>query len=336
MKAIVHHEYGPPEVLSIEEVHKPELRENDIQVRVRATSVNYGDLVGRNFGNLSAAEFNMPAFMWLPARLLFGFNKPRKGILGSEFAGDVEATGNKVTQFKKGDAVFGYLGQKMGAYAEYIRMEATGVVTLKPHTMNYAEATSVPYGAIMALSILKKVRMKSGQKILINGASGSIGSFAVQIAKLYGAEVTGVCGTPRLEFVKKLGADRVIDYTREDFTQDRQTYDLIFDILGKSSFSRCKNVLKPNGIYLLASFKTKQIFQMVTTSFKGNQKVICAIGSEKVEDLRTITKWIETGKMKSIVDKVFVMDQAVEAHHYVESRHKTGHVVIDMDNQPGI
>ncbi len=313
MKAIVYEAYGPPEVLRLKEVDKPLPKDNEILLKVRATTVNYGDLTGRNFANIRARDFNMPSVLWLPARFMFGYSKPKKGILGSEFAGEVVSKGNNVRRFNDGDPVFGYLGQTMGAYAEYLCIDANKVVALKPANMSYEEAAAVPYGSIMALSLLRKVNIEKDHKVLINGASGGIGSYAVQLAKHYGAEVTGVCGSQRLEFVKALGADKVIDYKKNDFIQSDESYDLIFDVLGRSTFEKCKNVLRPGGIYLLASFKMNKVFQMLTTSIAGKNKVICAIGSEKAEDLRTIKELIEAGKIKSIIDKTSPMDQAAEA-----------------------
>ena len=210
-------------------------------------------------------------------------------------------------------------------------MPENGVMAIKPANLTYEEAAVVPYGAIMALNLLRKVNIQPGQKVLINGASGGIGSAAVQIAKHFGAEVTGVCGTPRLEFVKSLGADHVIDYTVEDFTQNGETYDLIFDILGKSSFTRCKNSLKPNGILLFASFKMKQLVQMLWTSRSGSgKKVICAIAPGSVEDLNSVKELIEAGKIKAIIDRCYPMEQAAEAHRYVEEGQKKGSVVITV------
>ena len=207
----------------------------------------------------------------------------------------------------------------------------SGTVALKPSNLSYEEAATLPYGAIMATSLLGKANIQRGQKVLINGASGGIGSMAVQLAKHFGAEVTGVCGTPRLEFVKSLGADKVIDYTKEDFTQNGETYDLIFDILGRSSFSKLKRSLKPNGIYLLASFKMKALLQMLWTSITGSkQKVICAFANETPESLVFVKKLVEEGKIKAIVDKSFPMEQAAEAHRYVEDGHKQGNVVITI------
>ncbi len=226
----------------------------------------------------------------------------------------------------------GYLGQRMGAYAEYLCMPEDGSLALKPANMTYAEAATVPYGAIMATSLLRKGHLHSGHKVLVNGASGGIGSAAVQLAKYHGAEVTGVCGTPRLAYVKSLGADRVIDYTEEDFTQNGATYDLVFDILGMRSFSRCKNSLKQNGIYLLASFKMKPLFQMLWTKIFGSRKVICAMASEKSDDLVFVKELIEAGKFKSIVDKCFPLEEAAEAHRYVESGLRRGNVVITLEH----
>jgi NADPH:quinone reductase-like Zn-dependent oxidoreductase len=329
MKAIVFTEYGTPDVLKIKEVAKPTSKDNEILVKVYATPINYGDLLARNFGNLTPSEFNMPAPLYLPSRMSFGWNKPKITILGSELAGEVEAVGKDVTKFKAGDQVFAYLGMNMGANAEYVCIPETGTVALKPVNLSYEKAATLPYGAIMATSLIGKANIQRGQKVLINGASGGIGSMAVQLAKHFGAEVTGVCGTPRLKFVKSLGADKVIDYTKEDFTQNGETYDLIFDILGRSSFSRVKHSLKPNGIYLLASFKMKALLQMLWTSITGSkQKVICTFANETAESLDFVKKLVEEGKIKAIVDKRFPMEQAAEAHRYVEGGHKQGNVVI--------
>jgi NADPH:quinone reductase-like Zn-dependent oxidoreductase len=333
MKAIVYKKYGPPDVLHLEEVEKPAPKEDEVQIKIYATTVNYGDLIARNFKNTPLRKFNMPLPFWLPTRIFFGFRKPRKKILGSEFAGEIEATGKDVKRFKKGDQVFGYRGMSMGAYAEYLCMPEDGAVAIKPANMTYEEAAVVPYGALMALSLLRKVNIQPGQKVLVNGASGGIGSAAVQLAKYYGAEVTGVCGTPRLEFVKSLGADKVIDYTKEDFTQSGETYDLVFDILGVSSFSLCKNSLKENGRYLLASFKMKPLFQMLWTSIIGSKKVICAMSTESPEDLISIKELVEAGVIKSIIDRTYPLEQTAETHRYVEEGLKKGHIVITVGHK---
>jgi NADPH:quinone reductase-like Zn-dependent oxidoreductase len=275
----------------------------------------------------------MPFPFWLITKLFFGIRKPKITILGSEFAGEVEAVGKDVKSFKQGDQVFGYPGQSMGAYAEYLCMPEDGVLAIKPTNMTYEEAAVVPYGAIMALNLLRdKGNIQSGQKVLINGASGGIGSAAVQLAKYFGAEVTGVCSTPRLELVKSLGADKVIDYTKEDFTQSGETYDLIFDILGKSSFSRCRSSLSQNGRYLLASFKMRQLFQMLWTSMIGSKRVICAIAPGSTEDLVSVKELIETGKIKAAIDRRYPLEQTAEAHSYVEKGLKKGHIVIAVEH----
>jgi len=328
MKAIVCMEYGTPNVLQLKEVFKPTPKDNEVLIRVHATSVNFGDLMARNFKAVSARKFNMPVFFWLPAKISFGLRKPNISILGSELAGEIEAVGENVKRFKKGDQVFGYPGMSFGAYAEYLCMPEDGCLAIKPVNMTYEEAAVVPYGAIMALNLLRKVNIQPGQKVLINGASGGIGSAAVQIAKHWGADVTGVCSAARLEFVKSLGADKVIDYAKEDFTQNGETYDLIFDVLGKGSFSTVKHSLKPNGILLFASFKMKQLIQMLWTSKTGGKKVICAIAPGSVEDLHSVKELIEAGKIKAIIDRCYPLEQTAEAHRYVEQGHKKGNVVI--------
>lgn len=330
MKAVVYTEYGAPEVLHLKEVEKPTPQDNEIRVRVYATSVSFGDIIARKLGKMSPGEFYMPSLFWLFARIEFGFRKPKKGSLGSEFAGEVESVGTAVSRFKVGDPVFGYRGMHMGANAEYLCMAEDGMVAIKPANMSYEEAATVPGGALTALSLLRKANIQPGQKVLINGASGSIGSAALQLAKHYGAEVTGVCGTPRVEFVKALGADQVIDYTQEDFTRNGETYDLIFDILGKSSFSRCKRSLKPDGRYLLASFKVKQLLQMLWTSRIGSKKVICALSSDHPEDMMIVKDLVEAGKIKSVIDRRYPLEQAAQAHRYVETGHKTGNVIITV------
>jgi NADPH:quinone reductase-like Zn-dependent oxidoreductase len=328
MKAIVFTEYGSPDVLHLKDVPKPSPKENEILVRVYATPVNYGDLTARNF---ASSQFNMPAPFYLPARMAFGWSKPKTNVLGSELAGQVEAVGAAVTKFQPGDQVFAYVGMRMGANAEYLCIPETGTIALKPVNLSYAEAATLPYGAIMASSLLRKVNLQPGQKVLINGASGGIGSMAVQLAKHLGAEVTGVCGAPRLDFVRSLGADKVVDYTQEDFTQNGETYDLIFDILGKRSFAQLKPSLTPNGIYLLASYKMKAIFQMLWTALtRRKQKIICAFAEETAQDLVLVGELAEAGQIKAIIDRCFPLEQAAEAHRYAESGQKRGSVIITL------
>jgi NADPH:quinone reductase-like Zn-dependent oxidoreductase len=331
MKAIVCTEYGPPGVLRLAEVETPSPRDGEVRVRVYATTVNYGDLMARNFKAVTLHEFNMPFLFWVFTKLYFGIGRPKVTVLGSEFAGVVDAVGGGVTRFKEGDQVFGYPGQSMGAYAEYLCMPEDGTLALKPAGTTYEEAAAVPYGAMTALNLLRKVDLQPGQRILINGASGSIGSGAVQLAKRhFGAHVTGVCGTPRLDYVRALGADEVVDYTREDFTQNGETYDVIFDILGRSSFARCKGSLNENGRYLLASFKLKQLLQMLWTSIAGGKKVICALSSDSAGDLEFVKELAEAGTIRSIIDRSYPLEQAAEAHRYVESGGAQGKVVITV------
>lgn len=330
MKAIIYTEYGPPDVLHLAEVERPFPKDNEVLIKIHAVSINYGDTAARNFKGTSPSEFNMLFLFWFLARISFGWNKPKNNILGSELAGVIEAVGKDVKRFKAGDQVFGYRGQSQRANAEYICMAENALVAIKPSNMTYEEAALVPYGALTAVNLLRSVNIQPGQKVLINGASGGIGSAAIQLAKYYGAEVTGVAATPRLEFMKSLGADKVIDYTKEDFTKNGETYDLIFDILGRSSFSNCKNSLNENGRYLLASFKLKQLLQMLSTSMISGKKVICAMSGEKIEDLLLIKKLVEEGKIKSIIDKRFPLEQTAEAHRYVEGGNKAGSVVITI------
>ncbi len=330
MKAIVYTQYGSPDVLQLKEIAKPTPKDNEVLVKIYATTVNFGDIMARNFKEVTPSQFFMPLFLWIPARLAFGISKPRKHILGNEFAGEIVAVGQTVKRFKVGDPVFGYRGQSMGTNAEYVCVPEDGLVTTKPSNMTYEEAAAVPYGALTALNLLRKVNIQRGQKVLINGASGGIGSYALQLAKYYDAEVTGVCSTPGLEYVKALGADKVIDYTREDFTQSGETYDLILDVLGKSSFSKSKSALKPNGRLMYTSFKMKQVFQMLWTSIIGAKKVICALSGESREDLVLIKNLVEAGKIKAVIDRCYPLEQVAEAHRYVETGHKKGNVIITM------
>lgn len=332
MKAILLTEYGSPDVLHFRDVPKPVPKDNEILVRVYATPVNYGDLTARNFANLTTSEFNMPAPLFFPARMAFGWNRPRTRILGSELAGDVESVGATVTRFRPGDQVFAYVGMKMGAYAEYICLPETGAVTHKPANLSYAQAATLPYGAIMAASLLRKANLQPGQKVLINGASGGIGSMAVQLARHQGAEVTGVCGTARMEYVRSLGASRVIDYTEEDFTRNGETYDLIFDILGKGSFDRIRSSLTPNGVYLLASYKMNAVFRMLWTALtRSRQRVICAFAEERVRDLILVRELAEAGRIQTNIDRCFPIEEAADAHRYVEGGARKGPVVLTVE-----
>ncbi len=327
MKAVYFDEFGSPDVLYMKEVDKPVPAINEVLVKVKATSVNYGDLVARNFKNIPPREFNMPGVLWLITRFAFGLNKPNIHILGSEYSGIVESTGSAVTRFKPGDEVFGYVGESMGACAEYLRVREDSTIALKPSNMSFEEAAVIPYGAIMALYLLRKVNVRAGQNVLIIGASGGIGSAAVQIARATGARVTGVCGTNRVDYVKSLGAEKVIDYTREDYTTTGETYDLIFDVLGRGPFTACRAILKPGGIHFCASFKMKQLINMLLTS-RSDKRMICGIAPGRLQELLDIREMIEAGIFKSFPTRQFPMNHVAEAHRYAESKVRKGHVGI--------
>jgi NADPH:quinone reductase-like Zn-dependent oxidoreductase len=289
--------------------------------------------MARRFNRVTPRTFTMPGVLWLISRADFGWRRPRKPILGSAFSGVVEAVGSAVTRFKVGDEVFGYPGSSFGANAEYLCMRQGATVAIKPANMSHVEASTVPYGGLTALSLLKAVDIQPGQEVLINGASGGIGSYAVQLAKHYGATVTGVCGTRRMPLVKALGADHVIDYTREDFAQNGETYDLILDVLGKSSFSRVKGSLTEKGVYFPVSFKTPHLAQMLWTRLSGGKRVNCTLAMEKPEDLDQIRELVEAGAIKTVVDRCYPLAETAEAHRYLESGQHQGSVVIVLTKE---
>ena len=324
MKAIVYTKYGPPDVLHLEEVEKTTPKDNEVLIKIYATTVTTGDVNARGF-------VFVPRGFGFVSRLMFGLGKPQKTILGVEFAGEIEATGKDVTLFQKGDRVFGISGAGLGAYAEYKCMPETGGLAIKPAKLTYEEAAVIPNGALTALTFLRNLgNIQRGQKILINGASGSVGSAAIQIAKYFGAEVTGVCSAANMELVKSLGADQVIDYTRQDFTKSNETYDIIFDTVGKTSFSGCKNALKQKGLYLAGAGGLREFGQMAWTSMTGGKKVIAGASSERTEDLIFIKKLAEMGKIKPVIDQRYPLEQTADAHRYVDKGHKKGNVVITV------
>ncbi len=322
MKAIVCTKYGPPEVLQLKDVEKPVPKDNEVLIRIHATTVRSGDCKLRSSTH--------PLWYWLPARIMFGIRKPRKTIPGDELAGEIESIGKDVTRFRKGDQVFGniWVISFGGANAEY-KCLPEDWVEIKPANMTYEEAAAVPVGGLTALHFLKKGDIQSGQKVLIFGASGSVGTFAVQLARYFGAEVTGVCSSSNLEMVKSLGADKVIDYTQEDFTKSGQTYDIIFDAVSKTSFSRCKSSLKQRGVYLTVDWP---LLQALWTSMVGSKKVIFGMASQNPEDLIFLRELIEAGKLKSVIDRCYPLEQTAEAHRYVEKGHKKGNVVITVEH----
>ncbi len=322
MKAIVCTKYGSPDVLQLREVERPTPKDNEVLVRVHAATVLAGDCEIR--------RFKMPIWLWLLARIGFGFRGPRKKILGQELAGEIEATGRDVRLFRKGDQVFAATGFRLGAYAEYNCLPEKGLMAIKPANMTYEEAASVPVGGLHALHFLRKGNIQSGQKVLINGAGGSIGTVAVQIAKSFGAEVTGVDSTRKLDILRSIGADKVIDYSKVDFTKSGETYDVIFDVIGKSSFSGCIRSLKKKGFYLLGNPGLSQQIRGLWTSMISSKKVIAGTVSYRTEDLIFLKELIEAGKIRSVIDRRYPLEQIAEAHRYVETGQKTGNVVITV------
>ena len=321
MKAIVFEEYGPPDVLQLKEIEKPVSRENEVRIKIHATSVTKYDCWVRS--NTAPPGFG------LLMRIVSG-RKPKQPILGTELAGKIEAVGNDVTRFKVGDQVYGYPGMNLGAYAEYICLPEDAVV-LKPANTTHEEAATVLQGALTALYFLRKANIQRGDKVLIFGASGGVGAYAVQLARHhFGAEVTGVCSTSKMEFVKSMGADHIVDYTREDFTQNGQVYDVIFDTVGKTSVSRTKRSLSKNGSYLLATFGLPMLVQLLWLSKTSHQNFEFGALKEKTEDLIFLKELIEAGAIKTIIDRRYPLEQAAEAHLYVETGHKKGSVVLTM------
>ncbi len=320
MKAIVCTKYGPPDVLQLKEVEKPSPKDNEVLIRIHAGTVTPADCAFRK---------GDPFIV----KILYGLRRPKFAILGVELAGEIEAVGKDVTLFKKGDQVFGMSPDTFGAHAEYTCLREDKPLAIKPANMTYEEAAGVCDGATTALTFLRdKAHIQRGQKVLINGASGSVGSYAVQLAKYFGAEVTGVCSTANVALVESLGADKVIDYTKEDFTKTGQTYDVIFDAVGKSSFSRCKGSLTQKGVYLLTIPTLTIILQMLWTSKCRSKKAIfAATGLEQTrENLNFLKGLAEEGKIKSVIDRRYPLEQIAEAHRYVEKGHKKGNVVVTL------
>jgi len=312
MKAIVCTKYGPPEVLQLKEVEKPTPKSNEVLIKVYATSVTVSDCLVRS------GKVNI--LLWIPMRLFVGFRRPRNPVLGLELAGEIEATGKDVKRFRKGDQVFAFTGKRFGAYAEYaclpedgLRMPQDSIMALKPSSATYEEAAAAPSRGTLALYFLKKGNIQKGQKALIYGASGGVGTFAVQLAKYFGAEVTAVCSTSNLELVRSLGADKLIDYTKEDFLERGELYDLVFDAVGKRKSSQlklqCRNALAPNGKYLSVDDETPKI---------------------TVDNLISLKELMEAGKIKPVIDRCYPLEQIVEAHRYVDKGHKKGNVVMTV------
>lgn len=324
MKAVVYQQYGSPEVLTLSEIEKPSLKNDEILVKVHATSVTTGDVNLRNF-------VFVPHGFRLITRLVFGINKPKKHVLGIEFAGEVAAVGSEVSKFKVGDAVFGLDGTNWGAYAEYKAVSQNVGVTHKPTNLSYDQAVAIPNGSLTALTFLSKLgKVQPGEKVLIVGASGSVGSAAVQIAKYLGAEVTGVCSARNVDLVKSLGADHVIDYSKEDFTKGRKTYDVIFDTVNKTRFRKCKRILNNGGRFLVGAGGPLAFLQMARTALFGSKKVLAGTSSESQENLAFIKELVEQGHIKPVIDRSYPLAKIVEAHSYVDTGHKRGNVVVTI------
>jgi NADPH:quinone reductase-like Zn-dependent oxidoreductase len=331
MKAVIWTAYGPPEVLQLKEVEKPTPKDNEVLIRIYATTVTKGDCEMRSLA--------FPIYLGLPMRAWRGFLKPRENsILGTELAGEIEAVGKDVKRLKEGDRVFGSAGMSLGTNAEYICLpeepgEMEGGVAIKPTNMTYEEAATVPFGGRDALHFLRKANIQSGQRILINGAGGSIGTFAVQLAKLYGAEVSAVDSTAKLDMLRSIGADHVIDYTEEDFTESGEIYDVIFDVVGKMLFPRSARSITQNGTYLLANPLGSQLVRGPWTRMTSSKNVIMQTASPTIADLIYLRGLIEEGKIRTVIDRTYPLEQIVEAHRYVEKGGKLGNVVVTVGHE---
>ena len=325
MKAAVHRSYGPPEVVHIEEIEKPIPADNEVLIRVHASTV-------------CAADWRMRKADPFFIRFMMGLRRPRKvNVLGMEFAGEVEAIGKSVTRFAAGDQVFGGTGFHFGAHAEYVCLPESAHVEAKPANMNYQEAAAVCFGGFSALHFLKRANLESGQKILIYGASGSVGVFAVQLAKYFGAHVTAVCSTANLELVRSLGADEVVDYTREDFSKSVRVYDVVFDAVGKSGFSRSLKALRKGGVYVRVggsggtpSIVANMLREIWTTRVRA-AKVISGVARGTQKDHLFLKELIEAGKLQTVIDRSYPLDEIAEAHRFAEAGHKKGHVVVTVN-----
>jgi len=323
MKAIVYHRYGAPDVVTLAEVAKPAPRDNDVLIRIHASTVTTGDWRARSL--------NMPAGFGLMGRLVFGVFGPRQPILGTELAGVVEAVGKAVTRFKVGDEVFAFPGAAYGCHAEYRTIPEDGTIALKPANLSFEAAAALSFGGTNALFFLRdKGGITAGETVLVVGASGGVGTAAVQLAKHFGAEVTGVCSTANLELVRSIGADSVIDYTREDFARSGQTWDIIVDTTATAPFARCENALKQNGRLLVVHGSFAQALGMERPSKASGKKVIAGVGATRGEDLRFLAKLAETGAFKPVIDRSYPLEHAAEAHAYVDTGRKRGSVVLTV------
>lgn len=324
MKAIVCSKYGPPEVLEIREIEKPQPKNNEVLIKVKATTVNGAD------ARIRGAVFPSIFSFW--AKMAIGFKGPRKSVLGVEMAGIIESLGKNCSHYKVGDEVFASTGTGFGGHAEYICLSEKSIMAIKPINMTFEEAAAVPHCALAALFYLQKGKITTGTKVLVYGAAGGIGTFAVQIAKAMGAEVTGVCSTSGIDMVKSIGADKVIDYTKNDLENSFESYDVIFDTVGKAPIKTCVKSLNENGMFLSAvHLDISRIIDGIKVSFKGNKKVIGGVATYTIENLNYLKELIESGKIKTVIDKQYRLEQIVEAHAYVDIGHKKGHVTIRVN-----
>ena len=324
MKAIVYERYGPPDVLQLKEVGKPIPKDNEVLIKIHATTVTSGDWRVRSL--------NVPVGFGLISRLVFGVSKPRQPILGTELAGEIELVGKDVRKFKVGDQVFGFSGAGMGCHAEYKCMPENGAVALKPPNLTYHEAAAISFGGTTALDFFRRGKLQSGERVLVNGASGGVGTAAVQLAKHFGADVTGVCSTANVELVRSLGANHVIDYSKEDFTQNGETYDVIVDTAGTAPFSRSKGSLKEGGRLLLVLGGLPDMLRIPWVSMMSSKKIIAGPAAERVADLRFLAKLAEAGEFKPVIDRRYPFEQIAEAHRYVDTGRKKGNVIITLEH----
>jgi NADPH:quinone reductase-like Zn-dependent oxidoreductase len=322
MRAITYSQFGSPEVLELREIPKPVPKNREVLIKVRATTATAGDWRARTR--------HLPKGFGLVGRLFFGVSRPRQPILGSELSGDVDSVGSAVRTFKAGDQVFAFTGARLGYYVEYKCMPEGGALALKPATLSYEETAAMPYGGTTALAFLRKAKIRSGDNVLINGASGGVGSAAVQLAKYFGAHVTGVCGTGNVEMVRSIGADTVIDYTKEDFTRTGEAYDIIVDTAGTAPFSRSKGSLRKGGRLLLVLATLPDMLQIPWVSMTGSTRVIAGPVGGGAEELRFLAGLAESGRFRPVIDRRYPFDRIVEAHRYLDTGRKRGTVVVTV------
>ena len=322
MRASIYERYGAPDVLQLKDVAKPAPKDNEVLIKICATTVTSGDWRARSL--------NVPAGFGLMSRLFFGVSRPRQPILGTELSGVVESVGKSASKFKVGEKVFAFSGAGMGCYAEYKCMPEDGAVALKPANLTFDEAAAMSFGGTTALNFFKRGKLQSGEKVLVNGASGGVGTAAVQLARHFGADVTGVCSAANVELVKSLGAAHVIDYTKEDFTQNGETYDVIIDTVGTAPFSRIKSSLKERGRLLLVLGTLPDLLQIPWVSMTSSKRVIGGPATERAEDLRFLAKLAEAGEFRPVIDRRYPLEQIAEAHRYVDTGRKKGNVVITV------